>query len=217
MKHQGLITLGSRTRDGDWPWTAAIYHISDDIARTSSYKCGGTILNSNTILTAAHCLYENGENIVARRVLVHLGKYNLLEFGLNTQELQVINIHALGFFSQRVSSFKVSEVVLHSNFNPTNYDNDIAIIRLSTHAILNDYMQPICLWNSNKIELSEVVNKVGIVTGWGLTERFELSDILLQAPMRVVSAMDCLYSNRDFYGTFLSDKVFCAGFRNGNL
>lgn len=90
MEHQALITLGLPTRPGDWPWAAAIYHVSANTARSSSYVCGGTVLSSNIILTAAHCVYEEGRQIVARRIRVQLGKHNLLRSDSHTQEFQVI-------------------------------------------------------------------------------------------------------------------------------
>lgn len=107
------------------------------------------------------------------------------------------------------------KIVAHSMFNTDDLSNDIAIVRLSTEANLNDYVQPICLWNINKVTISEVTNKFGTVIGWGVTETDELSAVLRQAIMPVVPLTTCLNSNRDFFGAFLSDKNFCAGFRNG--
>lgn len=107
------------------------------------------------------------------------------------------------------------KIIPHESYNTDDLSNDIAIIRLSTEAKLNNYVQPICLWDLNKVAISEVTNKFGTVIGWGLTETDELSAILRQAIMPVVSLTTCLNSNREFFGTFLSDKNFCAGFRNG--
>lgn len=103
----------------------------------------------------------------------------------------------------------------HPNYNTNDYSNDIAIIRLSTEATFNDYVQPICLWESNKVELSRVIGRYGTVIGWGVTENYTLSHILRQAVIPVVSTLTCLESNRVVFGNFLSDKNFCAGFRNG--
>lgn len=110
---------------------------------------------------------------------------------------------------------QVHKIIVHSEFNPDNLSDDIAIIRLSTEANLNDYVQPICLWDVNKKGISEVTNKFGTVIGWGATEANTLSVVLRQAIMPIVSLTTCLNSNREFFGTFLSDKNFCAGFRNG--
>lgn len=46
--HQGLITHGAETRPGDFPWHVAIYHQE---GQRRTYKCGGTIINTHTILT----------------------------------------------------------------------------------------------------------------------------------------------------------------------
>lgn len=78
-------------------------------------------------------------------------------------------------------------------------------------------MQPICLWDSNKLDLSDVVGKLGTVIGWGLTEKDQLSHILRQAFMPVVPSLTCLTTNRDFFGAHLSETNFCAGFRNGEF
>lgn len=64
---------------------------------------------------------------------------------------------------------------------------------------------------------TELTERLGTVIGWGVTETDKLSYILRQAEMPVVKLSTCLTSNREFYGHFLSDNNFCAGFRNGML
>lgn len=164
-----------------------------------SYKCGGTLITSNAILTAAHCLYEFGRPIVANRVIVQLGKHNLELSGPNTQE------------------FRANQIIIHGGYSETDLLNDIAMIRLATEATFTEYIQPICLWDINRVALNEVVGRNGIVVGWGFNERDRITKILSQAFMPVVSVTDCLTSNRDFFGLFLSDTTFCAGFRNGSV
>lgn len=105
---------------------------------------------------------------------------------------------------------------MHENYDSSDLKNDIAILRLATAVIFNNYIQPICLWPENKIPLTEVIDKQGIVVGWGFTELDKLSDILSQGRMPIVSTTTCLSSNRNFFGIFLSDFNYCAGFRNGN-
>uniref|UniRef100_A0A182WLP6 Peptidase S1 domain-containing protein n=1 Tax=Anopheles minimus TaxID=112268 RepID=A0A182WLP6_9DIPT len=52
---QGLIFGGTSSTAGMWPWHVALFH-RESVTRTS-YKCGGTIINRDTILTAVHgCL-----------------------------------------------------------------------------------------------------------------------------------------------------------------
>lgn len=106
-------------------------------------------------------------------------------------------------------------MIPHPNYVTSNNYNDIAIIRLSTEATFNDYVQPICLWDSNKVSITEVIGKFGTVIGFGLTETENLSHTLRQAVMPVVSFGTCLRSNTDVFGLYLSDENFCAGSRNG--
>lgn len=191
-----MITNGYPTKEGDWPWHSAIFHIS---GVRSEYKCGGTLINSKTVITAAHCLYESGRQINAERVIIQLGKHNRELSSPNTQE------------------FRAYRYIIHSGYNRRDFLNDVALIRLATEVIFTNYIQPACLWDNNRIGLHEVLHRNGIVIGWGLNEKKELSNILNQAMMPVVSFTECLESNRVFFGQFLSDNVFCAGFRNGKF
>lgn len=106
-------------------------------------------------------------------------------------------------------------IYVHRHFNASSLRNDIAIIRLATEAVLNDYVQPICLWDSNKKDVTEVVGKYGTIVGFGVTEKDEPSIKLRQAVVPVVSLTTCLESNPPFFGNYLSDYTLCAGFRNG--
>lgn len=100
-------------------------------------------------------------------------------------------------------------------FNTSSLANDIAIIRLATKADFNDYVQPICLWDPNKEDISSVVGKYGTVVGFGITENNQVSYVLRQATIPVVDLTTCLESDRSFFGQFLSDSTFCAGYTNG--
>lgn len=108
-------------------------------------------------------------------------------------------------------------ILVHPQYNASEFSHDIAIIRLANEILFNDFVQPICLWDPNKIHITNVFGKLGTVVGWGFTEKDKLSPILLEAVMPVVPHSTCLLSNRQFFGSYLSDKNFCAGFRNGKL
>lgn len=195
FEHQQLITNGFAAKEGDWPWHAAIYH-ADDLAQ--SYKCGGSLITATAVLTAAHCLYDSsGHTIIAERVIVHLGKLNLALAGLNTQQ------------------FQAHRVIVHENYKPEYLLDDIGVIRLATVATFTPYVKPICLWDVNRSSLNEVVNRNGVVVGWGFNEHDKVARVLNQAYMPVVAVVDCLKSDPGFFGNLITDKTFCAGFRNG--
>lgn len=89
VHHNALITNGFESNDGDWPWHAALYHIST-LNLGVSYKCGGTLISTSSVLTAAHCVCNNNEAIAPESVLVALGRHNLRAYGANSQSLEVI-------------------------------------------------------------------------------------------------------------------------------
>lgn len=87
VKHQGLIVGGNEAKEGFWPWHVNIMHIVSDW--NINYKCGGTLLNSNAILTAAHCVHENGQLITPYRVIIQMGQNNIISPGPNSQSSKV--------------------------------------------------------------------------------------------------------------------------------
>ncbi|KAJ6650056.1 Limulus clotting factor C, partial [Pseudolycoriella hygida] len=162
------------------------------------YGCGRRLVKHEALIVkGAHCVHENGHLLLPERVLIQLGRSNLKISGPYSQD------------------FEAYQIFPHHNFNATNLRHDIAIVRLATKVTFSSYVHPICLWNPNKQSLSEVIGKQGTVVGFGITETNKISYTLQHAVMPVVSLTTCLDSNRDFYGSFLSDYSFCAGFRNG--
>ncbi|XP_037025693.1 trypsin-1-like isoform X2 [Bradysia coprophila] len=180
-----------------WPWHAAIYYNNKDYHPFPFYRCGGTVINSNTVLTAAHCVSRFNEPMQSNEFLVSLGRLNL-----DVDESSGQN-------------FTVAEVIIHPDFEYTDLNNDIAILRLSTHATFNNYVQPVCMWPSNKTDLSEIVGRAGMVVGWGQTETGEMSRVLRQASMTVVDSRKCLAAYRAFAKHVILETHFCAGLRNG--
>lgn len=88
VTHEALIVNGGDAKEGDWPWHVSILHI--EVNRKIKYNCGGTLLDSSSVLTAAHCVYENGRQIVPDRILIQLGRNNLKTSGTYSQEIEVI-------------------------------------------------------------------------------------------------------------------------------
>ncbi len=71
-----------------WPWHAAIYHQNKEL---TSYQCGGSVISSNSILTAAHCVSKYGVRMKVSRVTVSLGRLNLNLSETNALFFEVID------------------------------------------------------------------------------------------------------------------------------
>lgn len=110
------------------------------------------------------------------------------------------------------------KIIIHPNYATrveadTNFDNDIALIKLAVPVNLGPNLIPICLPTAN---MSLVENEIGTVSGWGKTERngrFVTSDSLKYAHISVYALAKCkelpfLPGNKQMVFT---DNMFCAG------
>ncbi|XP_052744454.1 chymotrypsin-like elastase family member 2A [Bicyclus anynana] len=193
VAHTELIFNGEQTKPGDWPWHAALYKFDYP---NNKYVCGGTLLSSHFVLTAAHCASVRGVPVVAEVMSVILGKYRLYGGDLGTQEKEV------------------HRIIIHEDFQYRYLHNDIALLKLSTEVSFNDYIQPACLWYSKASAklLSEEI--VGMIVGWGFDSSYTLSRTIRQTQMPMVPDSVCMSSNPNFFTSILNDKKFCAGYRN---
>ena len=66
-----------------------------EIKVDDEFNCGGVLLNNDYVMTAAHCLYRNGEKIEESAVKITLGKIS----GLFNY---IIKLHQALFFLQRI-------------------------------------------------------------------------------------------------------------------
>ncbi|XP_050087131.1 transmembrane protease serine 9-like isoform X2 [Anopheles aquasalis] len=188
-----LVHHGREAKEGHWPWHAAILHRYQS---TFSYTCGGSIIDRNTILTAAHCLITPNGFIAVDRLSVQVGRTRLY----------------VG--DGRSRSYEPDRFIIHPQFEHDEVHDDIALIKLATDIEFTDFIQPVCLWNRGVGE-SEFVGQVGSVVGFGLSETDEVSDYLREAQIPVVSFATCVESNRETFGQKLTKQMYCAGSRDG--
>lgn len=175
-----------------------LIHIFFGHHRFPSYKCGGTLIDSETILTAAHCLYSKGVKVRPAKVIIQLGK------------------HFLNQTKGVVQESRINQIIIHANFDLYNVTSDIAILKLERNVTFTDYVQPALLWPNEQTSLLHVIEKLGTVVGWGLTETDINSEVLKAVQVPVMNFTTCLESNRDFFGKYLSANNYCAGFMNGS-
>ncbi|XP_053658931.1 serine protease easter-like [Anopheles marshallii] len=188
-----LVQHGMETKEGHWPWHTAIYHRE---GQDFEYACGGSIIDRNTILTAAHCLYTSRGRIELTQLSVQVGRNQLSEASTRSQEHQA------------------EQLIVHPGYNPHSVADDIALIKLATDITLTRYIQPVCLWNMEP-NLDLIVAKNGTVVGFGLTEHDRVSDYLRQATIEVVDSWTCIESDRVAYGSTLTAGMFCGGGKAG--
>ncbi|XP_023813696.1 mast cell tryptase-like [Oryzias latipes] len=172
------IVGGQDAPAGFWPWQVSL--------QTSSHFCGGSLINNQWVLTAAHC-FPSGS---ASGVTVVLG----------LQSLQGSNPNNV--------SRTITRLIIHPNYNSN--DNDIALLQLSSPVNFTNYISPVCLSATNSTFYSGVNTWV---TGWGnigsgvsLPAPQTLQEV--QVPIVGNRRCKCSYSS-------ITDNMVCAGLLEG--
>lgn len=135
-----------------FPWMASLRLLS--ITNTvSSHFCGATLIFSQYVLTAAHCV----QSIPANKLAVVLG------------------IHSMTDSLTDANKYAVANVIAHENYDPINILNDIAILRLSRPvAAFTNKISPICLPPLD----TSMDKKDAMAIGWGSVTGFKTKNSL---------------------------------------
>ncbi|MGE5087390.1 MAG: S1 family peptidase [Bacillota bacterium] len=141
----GAIIGGSPTQAGEFSFAVNIW-ANDPSENYVAHLCGGSLIASKWVLTAAHCVFEDTSE-TERRIV--------------SPSKLLIYIGGIQLSGQDGRSVKIESIQVHPDFNWPN--TDIALIELSEE--VTD-ITPIAL---NDVDLSES-NETVTVVGWGLTE-----------------------------------------------
>lgn len=125
----GQIVGGTNATAGQVPYQV-------NLIMDSAFVCGGSLIASQWILTAAHCLYK-----YSAKKLVQI--YNMLFTTQNEQFSRTSIVVRMGTINRRVSSepnrvtMTSTSKIIHSQYNPETVYNDVALIRLPSNVTLN--------------------------------------------------------------------------------
>lgn len=187
----GRILGGKDANLGEIPWHLLI---------KQPRRGGATLINDRWAVTAAHVV----ENVKETSLQLYGG----LVDGRTT--------------SNRFSNVVVMDserIIIHPNYiqgieHRTNFDNDIALIRLASRVNLGPNLLPICLPDAT---MSLMENEQGTVSGWGKTEtstnQFITSHMLKYAHIGVYPLADCENTPTTLRNKqmIFTNNMFCAG------
>eukprot|EP00076_Gallus_gallus_P035516 XP_025001054.1 chymotrypsin-like elastase family member 1 isoform X4 [Gallus gallus] len=176
------VVGGTEAKTHAWPSQISLQYYSGG---GWHHTCGGSLIQRNWVLTAAHCVDSN------RNFRVVAGDHNIYKSEGTEQ------------------TFAVSSIHIHPRWNSNNVaaGYDIALLRLSGSATLNSYVQLAVLPSQGTVLAN---NYACYISGWGMTStNGQLSSVLLQAYLPVVSYSTC--SSYSYWGSTVKDTMICAG------
>lgn len=120
QKKVSKIINGVATEAGRYPWFArALIHYDVWLG------CGGSLITSEYVLTAAHCVHGMESS------LLKSGRYQVGAF------CAPFGPEASSNCGQKIESFDIADIVEHPRYNSSSFDNDFALIRLKGKATIS--------------------------------------------------------------------------------
>ncbi|XP_055713666.1 proclotting enzyme [Phlebotomus papatasi] len=179
------IVGGHNADPNEWPWIAVLFNGGRQF-------CGGSLIDNQHILTAAHCVAHMSSWDVAR-LTVQLGDHNIR----STTEVSHETRH-------------VKRVVRHRGFDSRTLYDDVALLTLDTPVQFSSSIRPICLPPAN--EVRQYNGKTGVVIGWGsLRENGPQPSILQEVSIPIWSNDNCARKYGSAAPAGITQNMLCAG------
>ncbi|KAK4472080.1 hypothetical protein MN116_005451 [Schistosoma mekongi] len=222
------IIGGHSVPRGTYPWAASIQakritSWSTLVTGAEQHYCGAALIRPDWIITAAHCLYDRGDD---DEIISYLNP-EMWHVRMATEKLSpgilerfkgALNRLFNSIFGQvkPQTFYHVEKIFHHLNYEPGNLEYDIALFKLKETPVL---------WKINHLDLIELPDKnVGkewprtnqkcIAAGWGCSFVDGPPTLKIQAVELPVLQPETCISMYSAYINLTDEHEFCAGYHN---
>ncbi|XP_037373963.1 chymotrypsinogen B2-like [Talpa occidentalis] len=171
------IINGTDARPGSWPWHVMLQ------TPTGFIFCGGSLINKNWVITAAHCNVTTSDWVVA----------GLFDRSSLEDDIEILDI---------------AQVFIHPKFNLTSVYSDIALLKLATPAHFHRTVSSVLL---PSVDDQFLPRTWCTIMGWGETHPAGSGypKKLQQATVPLLSTATC----KKFWPAISTNAMICAGFK----
>ncbi|PIO25434.1 hypothetical protein AB205_0076090 [Aquarana catesbeiana] len=193
--HSRIIN-GAEAEAGNFPWQVLLL---------KNGRGGGILIGEHWVMTAAHVIREKADQ-------ANPDDANNLHVFIGDMDVEKLI---------KRSNLAVREVHVHPSYKFGYHDHDIALIRLKDPVTMDENTSPICLPGDGDESLYDA-GTVGYVSGFGMTEKNKISNLLKYVALPMVQRDKCqehlkkkqstLPASSKIKGEKFTENMFCAGF-----